>query len=127
MGAHLLWCDIGHFEEDRAALEQRLETWSAKWTGNANVIRAQGEAQRVAYQELGHAEAQADMLRSIIHAFDDIDLSKEKKDQNIRNVILMRTAQILDSLTDTQKPLDIGRKLPFALPGDITNKEDKQS
>jgi hypothetical protein len=105
VGAQLLWCDIGHFEEDSAAMAQRLETWSAKWTGNANVIRAQGEAQRMAYQELGRAEGQADLLMSIIHALDDIDLSKEKKDQNIRNVILMRTAQVLESLAETSKPI----------------------
>src|SRR5574338_49611 len=59
IGAKLLWYDIGHFEADRAALDQRLETWSAKWVGNANVVRARGEAQRSAYQELGRAEAHA--------------------------------------------------------------------
>jgi hypothetical protein len=99
-GAQLLWCDIGHFEvEDKIVLDQRLETWQAKWAGNANIIRAYGEAQRIAYQELGRAEAQAEMLMSIIHALDGIDLSKEKKDQNIRNVILIRTAQVLEALT----------------------------
>lgn len=109
LGARLLWCDIGHFEEDRAALGQRLETWSAKWIGSANVIRAEGDAQRIAYQELGRAEAQADMLTSIIHAFGDVDLSSENKDQNIRKVILMRTAQVLESLIDNQGSTQPGK------------------
>lgn len=102
IGAKLLWCDIGHFEEDRKALKQHLETWSAKWTGNADVLRATGEAYRIANQELGRAEAQAEMLTSIIRAFSDIDLSPENKNQNIRNVILMRTAQVLESLIDAK-------------------------
>jgi hypothetical protein len=123
IGAKLLWCDIGHFEEDRDALQQHLDTWSAKWKGSADVTRAEGEAQRVAYQELGRAEAQAEMLTSIIHAFDDIDLSPENKDRNIRNVILMRTAQVLESLIDTQGLSATDRLPPSRLPDDSASKE----
>jgi len=99
-GAQLLWCDIGHFEVDNKAVsEQRIDTWKAGWMGNADVKRAYGEAQRNAYQEIGHAEAQAEILMSIVHAFDDIDLAKEEKDRSIRNIILMRTAQVLEALS----------------------------
>jgi hypothetical protein len=126
IGAQLLWCEIGHFEEDSNAMAQRLETWSAKWIGSANVIRAQGEAQRLAYQELGRAEGQADMLISIIHALDDLDLSKEKKDQNIRNVILMRTAQVLESLAETQRVSGSNKGLTSNSP-DNTPEEKKYS
>ena len=102
IGAQLLWCDIGHFEvENKAVSDQRIDTWKAGWMGNADVKRAYGEAQRVAYQEIGHAEAQAEILMSIVHAFDDIDLAKEEKDRNIRNIILMRTAQVLEALSAT--------------------------
>ena len=102
IGALLLWCDIGHFEvENKAVSDQRIDTWKAGWMGNADVKRAYGEAQRNAYQEIGHAEAQAEILMSIVHAFDDIDLSKEEKDRNIRNIILMRTAQVLEALSAT--------------------------
>ena len=101
-GAQLLWCDIGHFEvENKAVLEQRIDTWKASWIGNANVTRAYGEAQRTAYQEIGQAEAQAEILMSIVHAFDDINLAKKEKDRNIRNIILMRTAQVLEALAST--------------------------
>ncbi|MBE0683779.1 MAG: hypothetical protein IH589_17880 [Anaerolineales bacterium] len=119
-GAQLLWCDIGHFEvENKAVSEQRIDTWKAGWVGNANVKRAYGEAQRIAYQEIGHAEAQAEILMSIIHAFDDIDMEKEKKDRNIRNVILMRTAQVLEALAlTTEKEKSSGKD---------TKKEGKQS
>lgn len=99
IGAQLLWCDIGHFSvEEEGVLKQRVETWKAGWMGSASVKRAYGEARRVAYQEIGRAEAQAEILMSIIHALDDIDLSKEQADRNIRNLILMRTAQVLEAM-----------------------------
>jgi hypothetical protein len=102
VGAQLLWYDIGHFDVDNKAVsEQRVDTWKAGWIGNAKVTRAYGDAQRIAYQEIGRAEAQAEVLMSIAHAFDDIDLSKEEKDRNIRNIVLMRTAQVLETLSTT--------------------------
>ena len=101
-GAQLLWCDIGHFEVDNKAVsDQRIDTWKAGWIGNADVTRAYGEAQRNAYQEIGHAEAQAEILMSIVHAFDDIDLAKDDKDRSIRNIVLVRTAQVLEALSTT--------------------------
>jgi hypothetical protein len=102
VGAQLLWYDIGHFDVDNKAVsEQRVNTWKAGWIGNAKVTRAYGDAQRIAYQEIGRAEAQAEVLMSIAHAFDDIDLAKEQKDRNIRNIVLMRTAQVLETLSST--------------------------
>jgi hypothetical protein len=63
LGAELLWLDIGHFNfPEKAVGEQRVEAWQAKWIGDAAVERAYGDAQRLAYQEMGRAEAQADML-----------------------------------------------------------------
>lgn len=127
IGARLLWCDIGHFETDKAVLDQRLETWSAKWIGNASVVRAQGEAKRIAYQELGRAEGQADILMGIIRAFGDIDLSMEKKNQNIRSLIFMRSAQVLDALTGT-RPQEVTKRLSGSdALGDGKNKEERQS
>jgi hypothetical protein len=103
IGAQLLWCDIGHFGvEVKGVLEQRIETWRAGWVGRANVKRAYGEARRVAHQEIGRAEAQAEILMSIIHALDDINLgNKEQTDRNIRNLILIRTAQVLEAMASS--------------------------
>lgn len=107
VGAELLWFDIGHFDiVDEKVAEQRLDTWQAKWIGNANVIRAYGEAKREAYQELGRAEAQAEMLMSIIHVFDDVGLSEDSA-QNLQNIVLVRTAQILEATSKrSQNPTE---------------------
>lgn len=98
VGAELLWFDIGHFDiQDEKVAEQRLDTWQAKWIGNANVERAYGEAKRGAYQDLGRAEAQAEMLMSMIHVLDDEGLSGDNP-QDIQNYVYMKIAQILEGL-----------------------------
>lgn len=102
IGAELLWFDIGHFDVPEPAKKQRLETWGAKWVGDARVVRAQGEAQAMALEELGRAEAQAEMLMSIIHALDGVDLSDNTSD-NLQKIIVARTAQLLDALVDDQE------------------------
>ena len=100
IGAELLWVDIGHIdivEED--VDEQRLGLWQAELIGNANVVRALGEAKRLAYEEMARSEAQAEMIVSITHALQGIDLGTDPA-ATIRRILLVRTAQYLDGLRD---------------------------
>jgi hypothetical protein len=100
LGAELLWCDIGHFEiSDKRVSAQRLETWQMKWNGKAELIRAEGEARRLAYQERGRAEGQAELLQSIARSLDELGLDKSKARGRLRSIVLMRTAQILEAMT----------------------------
>ena len=100
LGAELLWVDIGHIEIlDELISDQRIETWQAKWTGEVNVIRASGEARRLAYQDVGRAEEQANLLIAIVEAFKEENLTQTTT-ENMRNIFLIRTAQILDALSD---------------------------
>jgi regulator of protease activity HflC (stomatin/prohibitin superfamily) len=105
LGAELLFYDIGHFEiPEKGVEEQRLSNWQAKWMGTANLIRSDAEAQRLAYQELGRAEAQAEMLMSIARGLQDAGLEdKGNSKENLQNIILMRTAQILEALTEQNR------------------------
>jgi hypothetical protein len=99
LGADLLWFDIGHFEiANKKVTEQLLGTWSARWIGNANLERAMGEAKRLANQELGRAEAQSEILISIVHSLEDACWTGDPS-RNIRNLILVRTAQLLETLS----------------------------
>jgi hypothetical protein len=101
MGAELLWCDIGHFEiTDKRVSAQRLETWQMKWAGKADLVRAEGEARRFAYQELGRAEGQAELLQSIARSLDELGLKKGEARTRLRSIVLMRTAQILEAMTE---------------------------
>jgi hypothetical protein len=100
-GTELLWIDIGSFEVPNKQVEQeRLNTWQAKWMGDARLARSYGEAKRLAYQEIGRAEAQAEMLISIMHALSDVNLRGGTR-QSLRDMILVRTAQLLEAMGET--------------------------
>jgi hypothetical protein len=117
VGADLLWCDIGHFRVSDEVLDipqdedqplklnelirlRRVETWGAKWMGQAEILRSYGKARQLSNQDLGRAEGQAEMLRSIMQAMEEADLTRDPKhpQKNLRAIILARTAEILDSL-----------------------------
>ncbi len=104
LGAELLWVDVGHVEiEDDSVDELRTNLWSADWAGDANEVRAYGDAIREAYQELGRAEAQADLIMSIAGALSDTRLGNNSA-ANVRKILLARTAQLLKSLNEDNKP-----------------------
>lgn len=116
VGAELLWVDIGHFDVAVEAVdEQRISTWQSSWIGKATVERAYGEAQRQAYEELGRAEAQAEILMNILHSMNQAMLSKEPSDE-IRRLILERTAKLLESIAMQDDSMDSFFPLPPSQP-----------
>lgn len=121
IGAALVWFDIGHFDLVPGD-EERMSAWEARWFGKAELLRAYGEAQRMAYQEMGRAEAQAAMLSDIVHAFDEINLSNDSA-SNLRSLFLARTAQLLDSMNEAyEKEQRDAPKPPLpGAPGGLTN------
>ncbi len=103
VGAELLWVDMGHFEVvDKRIEEQRVNTWGSKWRGVATYNRAFGEAKRLSYEEIGRAEAQAEMLLGIMNAFEELKildgLSESERQRKVQEIMLARTAQFLDSM-----------------------------
>ncbi len=103
VGAELLWIDVGHVViNDSEVDESRISLWAEDWIGNAEVTRAYGQATRLAYQELGRAEAQAEMIMSIAHALEDLPDTENTTD-SMRKVFLLRTAQILDAMGKDEK------------------------
>ncbi len=103
-GAELLWCDIGHFKIlNPQVADQLVENWGAVWEGEAQVRLAYGEARRIEFLERGRAEAQAEMLTQILTAFDNLAFQGDQQ-ENITNLLLARTAQIIDGLRDRNNP-----------------------
>ena len=104
IGAELQWIDVGHFDiEDNKVDSVRVDMWAAEWLGNAKVARAFGEARLQAYQELGRAEAQAELIVSITQAMEGIPISGDSV-QSIKNILMARTAQLLDALKPEARP-----------------------
>lgn len=105
LGAELLWFDIGHISVENPDVEkQRILTWGAEWVGDAEVIRSYGEAQRQIFQELGRAEAQAEIIISIITAMADMNIPEQDHPRAMRNLFLIRTSQLLETLSRVYEP-----------------------
>jgi hypothetical protein len=103
LGAELVWIDVGHIDiEAEEVDQQRIETWASAWVGDAKKARAYSDAIRLAYTEMARGEAQAEMILAIANAFEGIDLTTSSK-ENLRKLIMVRTAQILDALHDNSR------------------------
>lgn len=95
MGAVLTWWDPGDIHPEKKDIaDQFITTWSADIQNEIAINYAHGEARRMAYEELGRAEAEAELLMSIIHALEGIKLGKDKM-HTLQNLILLRTAQVI--------------------------------
>lgn len=108
-GAKLLWINIGNFVAESDDIEkQRLQVWLAKQSGVEKIMQAQGEAEKISSRERGRAEAQVVLLRSIAQALQEIDaggkLDKAKTAKNLWNIVMARTAQILESMSISHTP-----------------------
>jgi hypothetical protein len=98
IGAELQWIDVGHIDIESTDVDSvRVDMWAAEWIGTAKVARAFGEARLSAYQELGRAEAQAALIVSITQAMEGIPISGDSV-QSLKNILMARTAQLLDAL-----------------------------
>ena len=97
MGTRLRWWDPGEFKSLENIENQFLSNWSVDLKNNIELNHAFGDAQKLAYEELGRAEAEAELLMSIIHSLDGIKFASNKP-QTLQNLILMRTAQVIRAL-----------------------------
>jgi hypothetical protein len=89
-GAELIWVDIGYFE----AVEK---VTPGHWMGSADVSRAYGDRQRLAYAEMGRAEAQAEMVMDIVHELEDV-AARSDASQNLRTQSLASLSQLLAAM-----------------------------
>lgn len=106
-GTDLVWFDIGSINaEDFQVDSQRLKTWQADWDKESTILRTEGEARRIAYQELGRVEAQSDLLESILNSFRNVGVSDNKHKENIRRIVMARTAQLLESMSSLYRNQD---------------------
>lgn len=98
-GAELLWVDVGHMDIPYEGIDdQRANLWASEWIGDITVSKAYSQAIRQAYQELGRAQAQAEMILSIADALRTANFEGGGSRENLRKMLLARTAQVLDSI-----------------------------
>ncbi|MFM8319479.1 MAG: hypothetical protein ACKOC5_01085 [Chloroflexota bacterium] len=110
-GTELLWFDIGsHEPESPLVSQQHVDTWGATRIGEAGVEAAEAEAHRQQAQELGRAEAQADLLRAVTETLRQAGGSAGSPDM-MRNLIVMRTTQLLETMVESSR-VTASRSLP---------------
>lgn len=97
MGSILRWWDPGEFRSLDNIQNQFLRNWGVEIDNHVHLNEAQGEAQKLAYEELGRAEAEAELLLSIINSLNGIKLAADQP-HTLQNLILMRTAQVIRAL-----------------------------
>jgi hypothetical protein len=107
-GAELLWVDIGHFSIENQEVDEIRETlWASDWLGKARIEKVKGETRLAINEELGRAEAQAEIIAAIAESLRTFDFTRDPA-SNLRKIILVRTAQLLDSLDDQHRKLEAG-------------------
>ena len=104
LGAELLWFDIGYFTGPEGETSH-FNAWEARMVGDSNVTLADSEAQRLAEQEIGRAQAQADLLENILKELKNVEL--DNSDLNVRSLLLLRTAQVVESMTSFNRPAEL--------------------
>lgn len=110
IGTVLTWWDPGEFHTEEKTIEKQfVANWSADIKSEIEINKAHGEARRMEYEELGRAEAEAELLMSIIHALEGIKLGKDKV-QTLQNLILLRTAQVIKALGYNPQPGSAAQK-----------------
>jgi hypothetical protein len=57
---------------------------------------------------LGRVEAQSDLLKSILNSFRSVEVSGDNHKENIRRIVMARTAQLLDSMSSLYRNQDKG-------------------
>jgi hypothetical protein len=85
------------------------------------VIRAHGEARRMAYQEIGRAEGQAEMLLSIIQSLEEVGFeagegTEEELLDDLRKIVWTRVAQVLDAISNEDAGSSPSSRLPPQIP-----------
>jgi hypothetical protein len=105
MGIKFIACNIGEISMNTKDIDidkERLKAWFVKQSGVLKVIRAQGKAESFVSHERGRTEGQAMLLKSIANALQDIGIKGGDAvsiRKNLRNILLTRTAQILEART----------------------------
>ena len=108
LGAELLWVDIGHMDIVELSPQkhqnvdgQRLGYWASHWEGEIKKVHAAAEAKKAAYQERGRVDAQARFLQSVTEALRGFEQNEDPA-ENLRRLLLLRTAEILDGMRENQ-------------------------
>jgi hypothetical protein len=96
LGAELIWVNIGHLDTPEEIDSQRVGSWQSFWRSHDKVTLAHGEALRIAYEELGRAEGQAEMLMAITKTLESLGTG-DALDEHVADLVLLRIGRVLEA------------------------------
>ncbi|MBI5297988.1 MAG: hypothetical protein HY869_21130 [Chloroflexi bacterium] len=104
LGTEVIWFNVGQFTVQDEKIDgdikrYRKDVWFAHWAGNTAMLLAQGKAEIISEEEGGRSQTTVSMLGGIVQALKDAGLDNEKIDENLWNIVLARTAQVIESMT----------------------------
>jgi len=102
IGAEILWVDVGHFHIlDDNVEKTRVDAWAVEQQGIVEQKLARSEADKEIMRELGRAEGQIEIIRSITLALQEAQIPVTER-VNIHRIFLTRVAHILKALESRQ-------------------------
>jgi hypothetical protein len=94
VGARLLWIDAGVPDIPEPDVDNsRINLWASDLMGDSEARMAYAQARASIYREQGRAEGQAEMIAD--------------PEQNIRSILLFRTAQLLEAMANKEPPKEL--------------------
>ncbi len=107
IGARLVWIDAGVPDIIEPDVDNsRINLWASDQMGESEAQTAYARARAAIYHEQGRAEGQAELIIGITEALNNVELNDDPE-QNLRNILLFRTAQLLEAMADREPPKDL--------------------
>ncbi|HZU86557.1 MAG TPA: hypothetical protein VFF78_03670 [Anaerolineaceae bacterium] len=107
IGARLLWIDAGVPEIPEPDVDNsRINLWASDLMGDSEARMAYAQARASIYHEQGRAEGQAELIIGITEALNQVELG-DNPEQNLRNILLFRTAQLLEAMANKEPPKEL--------------------
>lgn len=107
IGARLLWIDAGIPDIPEPDVDNsRINLWASDLMGDSEARMAYAQARTAIYHEQGRAEGQAELIIGITQALNQIEMGDDP-DQNLRNILLFRTAQLLEAMANKEPPKEL--------------------
>jgi hypothetical protein len=104
IGTKIVWFDVGNIGlSEEYKIEPIINSWRASWMSKIAATKALGEAQRTSLQEIGKAEAQAEILKTVVEVITDQNLTKDTSSEESLALVISRLEQLFDSISKSSQ------------------------
>ncbi len=95
-GIELLAVGMGHLQMPEQIIQQRIQTWQSGWAKQIRLQRGAGDAETVRRRKSARARAQIEIINHLTH---NIDAMRQAGQNNLPDIVMLRTIQALEEAT----------------------------